>query len=162
MVKKKLQQVTNITNNGTNYGIIAQTVIVPDDKDVLIEDNYTITPITDVAFLKKYRNPNYAYELKPKQGNWNQPYIAYPVDEDSTVMGKIYPPSLALYTFFDCISNLYNDDHLYYTNLKIKGIIGINATRDLPVVFVCNKKPSILFFGDYLNTKKIYTVKFPL
>ncbi|MEJ7684951.1 MAG: hypothetical protein WKG06_45320 [Segetibacter sp.] len=88
MVKKKLQQVTNITNNGINNGIMANTVIVPSDKEIPLVDNFIIEEVTDTAFLNLYKK-KIIFEIKPKQGLWYSPIIAFPSKEDSLVQGMM-------------------------------------------------------------------------
>jgi len=65
LVKKKLQQVTNITNNGVNNGIMAQTVVVPEDKEIPLENNFSIEKETDTNFTNLHKN-KIVYEIKPK------------------------------------------------------------------------------------------------
>lgn len=73
---------------------MAGTVVVPENNEIPIAKNYDVLVITDTSFTNAFKT-KYIYELKPKQGAWYSPFVAYPLSEDSTVKGRFQPKALS-------------------------------------------------------------------
>lgn len=164
MGKKKLYEVTGTINNiniyGVNNGIIAGTVVVPEESPIAFTDNFTITPILDTNILKK-RSGKFFYELKPKRGIWGTPFVAYPLNEDSLVKGSFG----SKYSGF---SSGGSNTKLFTSNKFTTGIIckyffstKPRSTQYEGLLFSCNKQPSVLIFGDEENPNSLYFISFP-
>ncbi len=146
MVKKKLQQVTNITNYGINNGIIAGTVIVPPDKDIPLTENYSISQY-DTGAVNIYERKN-IYEFKPKIGTWTIPFFAWPKNEDIHVRGKLCGKSSSLMLNEDTASITF-EGKIYLVNVTRN--IGRVSNSSSGSLFAFDNLPSVLFFGDYEN-----------
>lgn len=139
---------------------MAGTVVVPENNEIPIAKNYDVLIITDTAFTNAFKT-KYIYELKPKQGAWYSPFMAYPLNEDSIVKGRFQPKSLSS-------SFISNDGTASIKNLKNESvvfkIISVSTVVSNPsrgLIFICDRQPSILFFGDYDDPKKVYSISFP-
>lgn len=155
---KKGQSITTITNNGINNGVMAETVIVPDSKEIPLANNFIITPVTDTLFTHAigYKN-KFIFEIKPKQGVWYNPFIAYPIQEDSLVQGDFHPKALS-YSMMGgggtATIKLKNGNVLNLKTLNINKV----SNSFIGNIFTCNEKPSLLVFGDSDNPTKQYIV----
>lgn len=156
MVKKKLFEVTgtvnNINNYGVNNGIMAGTIVLPEDSPISFVDNFIITPISNATILGDNK---YGYEIKPKRGTWNTPFVGYPYDEDGSVNG-----SLGVL--------LSSSGTNFYKNLKTNIDIKFQVfsmvspvTQYVGIVFLCKSKPSVLIIGDRTNPKSFYSTSLP-
>ena len=143
-------------NNGTNNGVMANTVVVPDDANIPLENNYTLTKVTDTIFTNKpfYKN-KFIFEIKPKQGVWYNPFIAYPIEEDSLVKGDFHPKALSYSMMGGGGSGTITLKNGKTLNLKSINIIRA-TTPYLGNIFICNKPPSTIVFGDLDNPTKQY------
>jgi len=154
--KKKLQQVTNITNNGNNYGIMAQNVIVPEDKEIPLVDNYSVNIVTDTVYTHANKT-NFIYEIKPKKGVWLNPFAAYPLSEDSIVNGRFVP-------YHNQGFYMHSKTYLAFINEKKDTVeMNVQTSSNIPSIpnsgflFICDKTPSVLLFGDSIDPTKTYS-----
>lgn len=158
MVKKKLQQVTNINNYGINNGIIAKNVIIPENSDYPISNNFTIEQIKDTLILQKL-NPYYIFEIKPKNGVWHQPTVGWPKEDKNilTTESKIshtLTKSTGVFGGSSIETYLVNND----TTLFIFSYSNEPVTKNHSIYFFCKKLPNTLIFGDRIDPQKMYTV----
>lgn len=139
---------------------MAQTVVVPEDKEIPLENNFSIEKETDTNFTNLYKN-KIVYEIRPKQGIWYSPYIGVPLDEDSLVKPNMAPKVFGSYM------SMGGDGILELTirGKLIKFKMYYNSYQqpirpDRGFLFVCDRLPSILFFGEQ-NSRKQYYIIFP-
>jgi hypothetical protein len=156
--KNKTSSLNIINNYGINNGIIASTINVLETNinDSLIKDNFEFIQHKEpYSFLPSGFS---AIETKPKYGTWQTPFYGYPIEEDSLVNGKIRTKIPGLQQFTSNIADIYKKDtkyvlKVYYTSQSI-------ATNKNGLLFLYNKRPSILFFGDFGDDGKIYAAQF--
>jgi hypothetical protein len=145
-------------NYGTNNGVMANTVVVPEDSNIPLKDNYDISNVTDTLFTKNKRlEHKFIFELKPKQGVWYNSFVAYPLDEDSLVKGSFTPKALSYSmmggggTLSLPLKDGTRKSFKYFNMNKV-------ANPYMGNILICDKPPSILLFGDFDNPSKQYIV----
>lgn len=136
-----------VTNSGVNNGVMAGVFIVPEDKDLPIENNFIITS-SKIDMGNNILKP--CVLTSPKQGLWHTPFFAYPASEDSLVKG-------AMNTIM--FNSQLKDVTINGKLLKVK-IFSSNSSgpssESNPYLLYFDKYPSVIFFGDLSNQKKSY------
>jgi len=131
---------------GQKGGITAGTVIVPEDKEIPLTDNYTIKSVT-------LNNNQKAILISPKHGTWIQPYVGYLSEEkainniniDMTVMNSGESNRQII------LSGKKYD--FYIETWQIPQII-----PSLPIRLTYQILPSKIVFGDFSDTTKQYII----
>lgn len=147
--KSKTANTNSYSNYGpvTNYGsgMAAGVVVFPGGKKVPVEDNFQILKSDLFSQSGKL-----GYEFRPKQGTWQSPFIAYPLDEDSVVKGRLVSKLGAFQTassereFNDPISN---KPKIF----RVETIMGEQSTPQSGSIFQCETRPSVILFGDIVD-----------
>lgn len=135
------QTVTSYNQQG---GITTGILIVPEDKEIPLNDNYVIQNVV--------LNGKPAIKVHPKQGTWINPYIGYPLNEDSTVKGEV--------------TNLMGFQMSGIGTYGVTGLdvifkvedIQFNSTPNAAIYLFYKELPSIIIFGDKANNEKRYKV----
>lgn len=145
----KKESTIAVTNNGVNNGVMGGVFIIPEDKDLPIENNFTITS-SKIDIGNNIIKP--CVVASPKQGLWYTPFFAYPEGEDSLVNGSMGTPM-----FNSNISDLIYRGKQLKVKLFFSNSLG-PASASNQYLFNFDKLPSIIFFGDLSNPKKIYSM----
>lgn len=138
-----------VTNYGINNGIIAGTVILPEDKTEMIEDNFEVITTT----LKYKNSEESVIKFNPKVGEWSYFYAAIAKKEVPLVKPSLLTPLF----FSDTIyvkENKTKDLELFILKSNHNG----SCSKQNPYYLKYQNLPSEIWFGDLSNPKKNYKV----
>lgn len=149
----------NVTNNGINNGLMAGVIVVPEDKEIPLSQNFSIDLFTDPNF-QNVNKGKIMYEIKPRQGVWYKPFMGYPLEEDSLVKGKMTPKAFAYMMAGSGESVV--DLTIAGKTSKYKIHFGSSSEPANPLngyLFICDQIPSIIVFGESSDNRKYYYQK---
>lgn len=134
-----------VTSNNQSGGITAGIVVVPEDKEIPLENNFTV--------IEKVIDAKNAFEIKPRQGVWYNTFVAWPLAEDSLVKGHVS-------NRLPVQSGSWGEGVITHkgeqVSVKMSTITQSNTNPDMPIYFYFDKRPSVIFFGDAVNPRKQY------
>lgn len=136
---------------------MAQTVIVPEDKDIPLKDNFSFIRVDTNKLRQDGIKYKYAFEMRPKIGIWNAPFIAYPYS-DSAKISAYFGPA---YMGFSSMGTQIVD---YMVNGKIIAmqvyiLSSSISTKNRGNFLYCAEKPDFLIFGDAAIEGAAFIVK---
>jgi hypothetical protein len=139
-----------VSSNNQQGGITAHTVIIPEDKEVDLKDNFDYS-ITE-------ENGGVLISFWPKQGKWNGAFFAVSLYEFDKVVPKFsIGNSIVTNDQFNDTNNMkfYNKENELVSCYQI-GSRSEEVSRNRPGKVFCNLVPSEFAFGEYANLKKSY------
>lgn len=134
-----------VTSNNQSGGITAGIVVVPEDKEIPLENNFTV--------IEKVIDAKTVFEIKPRQGVWYNTFVAWPLSEDSLVKGHV---SNGLPIQSGSRGERVITHKGEQLTVKMSTITQSNTNPDMPIYFYFDKRPSVIFFGDAVNPRKQY------
>lgn len=126
-------------------GITAGVVVVPADKEIPLENNYQVAV--------KTLGTRKSFELKPRQGYWYTPFIAYPVAEEATVKGSIGNNAGVMMGSSGIDTAVYKGKKIA---VKYMTMSQSTISPENGYYFHCDQEPTVLFFGDFNIKHKQY------
>lgn len=146
----------NVTNNNQSGGISTGVLVVPKDKEVPLNENFTISQITDTS-ISHVSHDKFVFALKPKVGTWFQPFFAIPAEEKDKVNGRyapyLSPGGYVLMSNAGTLKPTAGPDTLSY---HYESAQGQPVHPNHPFYLIFDKIPSRLIFGDLSDQSKIY------
>lgn len=140
--------IQNINSYNQSGGITAGVIVVPQDQEIPLKDNFVIMLIPG--------GKRKTYEMKPRQGYWFTPFIAYPEAEELTVKGSIGNRTGAFMGSSGTDTAFVDGKKV---PVKFMTMSQSTISSDNGYYFHCDQEPSVLLFGDFDIKQKQFLVK---
>jgi len=127
-------------------------VVIPEDKEVELKDNM------DVQIFEE--NGKFIFTCKPKQGQWDSAFIAFPMNQASKV-NAAFSNTKSGVMHGRLIGTTSFDFHDGKGDIECKLFIcyGDPATRHLGYKITCDSFPTVVVFGDFHRPSANYTMR---
>lgn len=162
MVKKKKQTVDSSINvehvagdvvisKNQSGGITAHTVIVPEDKEIPLKNNFSVIDTIFRGFP--------ALKINPLHGTWARVFISYPDNDDSTTkIGLNSSSGVIMDERWSSGSLRLKDGQVI--KMVVRSVAGPCTPQQSFYITYHNKLPMVITFGDLDDKAKQYSVAF--
>lgn len=140
-----------VISNNQQGGITAHTVIIPEDKEVELKDNFDYS-INEEGL-------GFMISFWPKQGQWNGTFFAVPKSEFEKVVPEFrVGNSMGIRDAFDGNINIEFNKENGPVSCYQTGSMSEEISRNRPGKVFCISLPVEFAFGEYSNLKKAYPI----
>jgi hypothetical protein len=129
------------STNAQPGSVTAHTVVIPEDKEINVVDNYEFEITENGVFIR------------PKHGIWQQTFAAVPSDEQAGVQFDLSSGS-GTYMNYRSGTRMINGIHCRFISIGMP-----QASRYIKYLVSFKNKPSVIFFGDISDLEKTYSIK---
>ncbi|WCT11792.1 hypothetical protein [Mucilaginibacter jinjuensis] len=140
-----------VISKNQSGGITAHTVIVPEDKEIPLENNFSVIDTTFRGFP--------ALKINPLHGSWGRVFISYPDEDDPTTkIGLNSSSGVIMGEKWSSGSLRLKDGQII--KMVVRSVAGPCTPQQSFYITYHNKLPKVITFGDLDDKTKQYSVAF--